>query len=87
MYLAMIPDVHNLKKYPFRLIHKKMEKLSSELGFVFIDLLPSLEGLKSEQVWVMNGDPHPGAMAHARMAKQIVENLRLTPHKETAQNY
>ncbi len=86
VYLAMIPDVHDLKNYPFGIIHEKMKKLSNELGITFVDLLPALQNLNPNEVWVMDGDPHPGPTAHGVMAKQIAETIQQIPGKITARN-
>lgn len=75
LYLAMTPDVHNLSEYPFSFIHEQMRDLSTGLGYHFIDLYPSLKGLKKDEVWSMPGDPHPNACGHRKMAEAIVPIL------------
>ena len=74
-YLAVTPDVHNLKQYPFSFIHEEMGRLSKKLGYHFVDLYPSLQGLTPEQVWSMPGDPHPNSLGHLKMAEAIVPVL------------
>lgn len=71
LYLAMMPDVHNLTNYPFGAIHATMRRFAEAHGYIFIDLLPAFQGLKPEQVWAMPGDPHPNALGHELMAKSI----------------
>ncbi len=75
LYLAVTPDVHNLINYPFTFIHKQMEIISRDLGYEFVDLYPSLKGLKPEEVWSMPGDPHPNGYGHRKMAETIVPIL------------
>ena len=70
-YLAMTPDVHNLKDYKFGYIHQILAKLSKNLGFSFVDLYPGLSGLVPEEIWSMPGDPHPNALGHRKMAQQL----------------
>lgn len=71
LYLAMIPDVHNLTDYPFEFIHERMRKLVTRTGMRYIDLKPSFANLSPEDVWAMPGDPHPNALGHKLMADQI----------------
>lgn len=79
IYLAMMPDVHNLTDYPFRNIHQKMEQISEEDGYTFIDLLPGFLNFKPEEIWAMPGDPHPNGYGHKIMADQLYPVLRLGP--------
>jgi lysophospholipase L1-like esterase len=71
IYLAMVPDVHNLKDYPFSFIHDMMRKVAEQDGYIYIDLLPGFGKLSPEQVWAMPGDPHPNALGHKLMAESI----------------
>ena len=71
LYLAMIPDVHDLAKYRFDFVHDTMKAVSKELGFEYIDLLPSMKDLVPATLWAMPGDPHPNALGHQRMAEAI----------------
>lgn len=75
LFLAMTPDVHNLKNYPFGFIHEKMRRVAQENGYKFVDLLPSLEKLSPEQIWAMPGDPHPNALGHKLMADALLPAL------------
>lgn len=71
LYLAMVPDVHQITDYPFLSIDKTMEEVAKTDGYAFVDTLPAFAGLKPEQVWAMPGDPHPNALGHELMAKAI----------------
>jgi lysophospholipase L1-like esterase len=77
VYLAMQPDVHNLTNYPFRFIHERMEKVSRERGFRYVDLLPEFAGQSPSKIWAMSGDPHPNAFGHKLMADAIYPALQL----------
>jgi lysophospholipase L1-like esterase len=79
IYLAMTPDVHNLKNYPFEYIHSRMHQIAVEDGYTFIDLLPAFRGLSAEQVWAMPGDPHPNALGHRLMAETIFPSIAHPP--------
>jgi lysophospholipase L1-like esterase len=78
--LAMTPDIHNLMDYPFNFIHNAISKLSRDLGFIYIDLLPAFAGGKAKDFWSMPGDPHPNGIAHKLMAETlfpVLESIEL----------
>jgi hypothetical protein len=71
IYLAMIPDVHNLVDYKFGFVHEIMRSVARADGYEYIDLLPAMTGRPPEQLWAMPGDPHPNALGHELMARAI----------------
>jgi hypothetical protein len=71
LYLAMIPDIHNLGNYPFGFAHESMAKLAGQLGYRYLDLLPYFGKLPPEQIWAMPGDPHPNSLGHQIMEEAI----------------
>jgi len=71
IYLAMIPDVHNLMDYKLGFVHDMMHKVAETDGYTFIDLLPGMLGHPPEELWAMPGDPHPNAFGHELMARAI----------------
>jgi lysophospholipase L1-like esterase len=75
LYLAMTPDVHNLKNYPFGFVHDAMRTIAAQDGYTYIDLLPALGKLSPEEIWAMPGDPHPNALGHQLMADAILPVL------------
>lgn len=77
IYLAMTPDVHNLKTYKFFYIHAIMRDLAIKYNYTFIDLFPAFKGLAPEDVWAMSGDPHPNALGHRKMAEAIYPVLSI----------
>ncbi len=79
LYLAMVPDVHDLQQYPFRPVHDVMKGIAEQLGFIYVDLLPGFEGLSPQEVWAMPGDPHPNALGHRRMAETLYPVLTRIP--------
>jgi lysophospholipase L1-like esterase len=76
IYLAMTPDVHNLKNYEFGFIHERVRGIAAEDGYVYVDLLPAFGTLSPEKVWAMPGDPHPNALGHRLMAQAIFPVIR-----------
>jgi lysophospholipase L1-like esterase len=79
LYLAMMPDVHDLENYRFGFIHEKMQSIAQQLGFTYIDLLPSLRGMNPRELWSLPGDPHPNSVGHRRMADVVFPALNDTP--------
>jgi lysophospholipase L1-like esterase len=75
LYFMMTPDVHDLIDYKFTFVHDIMRKIAEQDGYVYVDLLPAMTGLRPEQTWAMPGDPHPNASAHKLMADAIFQLL------------
>jgi lysophospholipase L1-like esterase len=71
VYLAMMPDVHNLVDYKFGFVHDIMRSIAEADGYGYVDLLPAMLGRAPEQLWAMPGDPHPNAFGHELMANAI----------------
>ncbi len=71
LYLAMTPDVHNLKDYQFAFVHDTMRRIAESNGYTYIDLLPAMRGRAAEELFAMPGDPHPNALGHQLMAEAI----------------
>jgi hypothetical protein len=75
--LAMMPDIHNLRNYPFKAIHAQMKSLAEGLGWRYVDLLPALESVpQPEALYAIPGDPHPNADGHRLMAEALLPMLR-----------
>jgi lysophospholipase L1-like esterase len=71
LYLAMMPDIHDLKDYKLEHIHGIMRQIAAEDGYTFVDLLPALRGRPPEELFAMPGDPHPNALGHRLMADAL----------------
>jgi hypothetical protein len=76
LYLAMVPDIHNLVEYPFESIHVTMQKIAESAGYVFVDLLPGMRNKTPDQLWVLPGDPHANGLGHELMAQSILPVLQ-----------
>ena len=77
IYLAMIPDIHNLESYPFAFAHEAIGRLATEDGYRYLDLLPFFGTLAPQKLWAMPGDPHPNALGHEIMADAIYPMLKV----------
>jgi lysophospholipase L1-like esterase len=85
IYLAMVPDVHNLVDYKFNFVHELMRNLAKEDGYTFVDLLLALQGRPPAELWAMPGDPHPNSLGHRLMAEAlfpVLDSEKVTPHDE-----
>jgi hypothetical protein len=85
VYLAMVPDVHNLVDYKFKFVHELMRNLAKEDGYTFVDLLPALQGRPPAELWAMPGDPHPNSLGHRLMADAlfpVLDTERVAPQGE-----
>ena len=82
IYLAMVPDVHNLVDYKFRFIHDGLRPIAEQRGYTFVDLLPALQGRPPDELVAMPGDPHPNGLGHELMARAIFPIL--SKHDESA---
>jgi hypothetical protein len=74
----MIPDIHNLQRYPFKAIHNKIENKAKLLGFKFIDFYDVLREVNAEDIWAMPGDPHPNQEGHRILADYLFDYLAKT---------
>ena len=73
---AMTPDFHMLKNYPFGFIHRDIAKISRDLGFMYVDLLPTFIHRDAKKLWSMPGDPHPNSYGHELMANMLYPFLK-----------
>jgi hypothetical protein len=73
--LVMLPDIHQLNPYKLGFIHEKMQAISAEIGFKFLDLLPYFEGEEARYFWNDFNDPHPNKHGHEVIARAIVEKI------------
>lgn len=84
LYLAMVPDVHNLIDYQFGFVSDIMKKIAAQDGYQYVDLLPALHGRAPQQLWAMPGDPHPNALGHRLMADALYAAVRLPQQQSPA---
>ena len=73
---VMTPDFYNFKDYPFDSIHHSMAEISRDLGFVYVDLLPTFLHQDAKKLWSTPGDPHPNSFGHELMANTLYPFLK-----------
>jgi lysophospholipase L1-like esterase len=77
LYLAVIPDIHDLDHYQLEFAHRAMSDVARRFGYVYVDLRPAFDHLKPQRIWAMPGDPHPNALGHKLMADALFPVLHL----------
>ena len=73
---TMMPDVHNLKKYPFGFAHAKIKETVNKFNWVYLDFLDDLKKFDGPELWTIPGDPHPNSMVHKIMAERLAPIIR-----------
>jgi lysophospholipase L1-like esterase len=79
LYLAMIPEMHDLPNYKLGYVHEIIHGVADQYGYRFVDLYPSVKDLSAERIWALPGDPHPNALGHQRMGEALFPVLAARP--------
>jgi len=75
VYLVLIPDIHFLQDYPFLPIHNKMNAISQDYDFEFIDFYETLKGLNFDKLQIIPGDSHPNEYGHNLIGNKLSDVL------------
>lgn len=75
LIVAKIPELRELKPYPFNDISATVQATVESEGDQFVDLLPTVQDLEPSSLWVTVPDPHPNGRAHAAFAQGIMPTL------------
>ncbi|MGE0574116.1 SGNH/GDSL hydrolase family protein [Reyranella sp.] len=70
-----IPELRELKPYPFGDITDKVRAVIERDKVPFVDLLPSVESVDPRTLWVTVPDPHPNGKADAYFAKGMLPEI------------
>jgi hypothetical protein len=70
-----IPELRELKPYPFTDITAKVRAIVEKDGVPFVDLLPTVESLDPASLWVTVPDPHPNGKAEIVFAQGMIPPL------------
>ncbi len=70
-----LPELRELKPYPFNDVTAKVGADVKALGVPFVDLLPAFENLEPSTLWVTVPDPHPNGRAMGVAAKAMVPEI------------
>jgi lysophospholipase L1-like esterase len=71
-----LPDLHQLRRYPFAAQEAKVHALAEANKFPYLDLLPAVADLEPSTLWVASDDPHPNASADDIYAMAIFRFLQ-----------
>jgi hypothetical protein len=64
------------RNYPLKDVHETVSRMARAAGLPVLDLAETLEGHRTESLWVHPADRHPNGRAHAIAAEAIVEWLQ-----------
>lgn len=70
-----VPELRELKPYPFQDVTDKVRAEVERTGTPFIDLLPVIENLDPSSLWVTVPDPHPNGKAEIALAKGMMPSI------------
>jgi hypothetical protein len=75
--VAAYPVLFQLdERYPFKLIHQKIEDFCKAEGISFVDLFNGLAGRRDKEMWVHSADQHPNELAHQLAAGEFAQYIR-----------
>ncbi|HYD06949.1 MAG TPA: SGNH/GDSL hydrolase family protein [Reyranella sp.] len=70
-----LPELRELKPYPFQDVTDKVRKVVEASGMRFVDLLPTVETLDPASLWVTVPDPHPNGKADTAFTDGMLKEL------------
>jgi len=78
LLVILIPDIHALKNYPFKGIHKLVaNEFGSRNNIRVLDLLPFFDmDVAPQSYWVSREDPHHNSKAHKIIAAAIYPEVK-----------
>ncbi len=79
LILANIPELRELKDYPFMDVQAKLEAVAAANGIEYVDLRPAVAAEDPTTLWVTVPDPHPNGKAQALMARKFADYLTSNP--------
>ncbi|MBI5629698.1 MAG: SGNH/GDSL hydrolase family protein [Elusimicrobia bacterium] len=76
--VLLLPDLHELKDYPFAPIHQRIRRVFETRGCVVIDALEAFGGEgEPHRWWVARDDTHPNQEAHQVIAELVLQKIKL----------
>lgn len=73
--VADYPELHELKKYPFKSVQEKVKASAEQAGLEYVNLLPAVAQESPRELWVTVPDPHPNAKAHRLFARHLYKSV------------
>ena len=75
-FVHFIPELHNLKNYPFIYEHNIIKNFLSKNNIDYIDGLDFLKNKKEKTLWVSAQDTHANEKAHKMIGEYLLEYLK-----------
>jgi len=75
-FVHFIPELHNLKNYPFTYEHNIIKKFLLKNNINYVDGLDFLQNKKEETLWVSAQDTHANEKAHKIIGEYLLEYLK-----------
>jgi len=76
LLIVNIPELHELKEYPFSFATEYVRNIAVENHLPFLDMLPFLKNYNPESLWVTPEDTHANVKAHTIIAQEIYQKIR-----------
>ena len=76
LVIASLPELHDVKNYPFSKVTELLRQTTKDLDLEFVDVLPEMQHEDARRLWVTPPDPHPNALAHKYIAEGLYRALR-----------
>jgi len=69
LQVILLPELHNLKQYPFKKEYALVAKFLEDNKIEYLDLTSAFEGYENPmELWVAVDDAHPNKLAHRMIA-------------------
>lgn len=75
--VIILSDLRNLKDYPFKEFHEKVQAFLKTKNISVIDTLPVFLGQDETKLWVAPDDPHPNILGHSLIAELLYKETKL----------
>ncbi|MFM8312861.1 MAG: SGNH/GDSL hydrolase family protein [Deltaproteobacteria bacterium] len=81
LQVVLLPELHELKNYPFQKQHNMVLKHLRSLNIAYLDITDNFKSFsKPTELWVSSDDAHPNALAHS-MISDFVHDFIKPSHK------
>jgi hypothetical protein len=70
-----LPELRELKPYPFQDVTDKVRKVVEANGLRFVDLLPTVQSMDPASLWVTVPDPHPNGKADTAFTEGMLKEV------------
>ena len=75
LLIVNIPELRQIKNYPFNYATRFIEQISSAHTVPFLDLLPFLKNYSQENLWLSREDDHANSFVNAIIAEAVYRKM------------